>query len=84
MPPLLLSRRRNFPREGTLEQALFNRKGLRATFVMVNFSSCYVEEVKPSKINFNSTEPSISKYYQLIIIAGIISELFTFFLVLSL
>ena len=51
---------------------------------MVNFSSCYVEEVKPSKINFNSTEPSISKYYQLLISAGIISELFTFFLVLSL
>ena len=51
---------------------------------MVHFSSHYVEEVKASKINFNSTEPSISKYYQLLINASIISELFTFFLVLGL
>lgn len=78
-------RRRNFPREETLEQVCSIERGLWATFAMVHFSSCYDEEVKANKINFNSAEPSISKYYQLPNPdASIISELFTLFLVLGL
>lgn len=76
--------KKEFSQRGNSRASLFDRKGLRATFAMVHFSCCYVEEVKASKINFNSAEPSISKYYQLLINASIISELFTFFLVLGL
>lgn len=76
--------KKEFSQRGNSRASLFDRKGLWATFAMVHFSSCYDEEVKANKINFNSAEPSISKYYQLLIDASIISELFTLFLVLGL